>query len=283
MKSTLARYRSETPASGVLAFRSLWASVLVIPLWAGGAASSEPEDPPPRPHPPATSSGKTAPARKTEAPAEEADLTSDKPEAAGKSKEVPLLLRLAPAGPVADKANQCYKLLAEMKSDAERISSDLDDSGKEVTRLIHSSDNLAKNITALVELWPTNEAFRDLCASAKRQALVLNEELSQVPRKWTHVRWSFTAALQEVSKLRLRARDLAEAEPKPIPLVGKNGKPVLDKEGRQIYVDPPQPPQDPVLVKRDRNLREVEAERARLKKIEEEKKNPRLHTDLEGN
>ncbi|MGD0090586.1 MAG: hypothetical protein ABSE73_11760 [Planctomycetota bacterium] len=257
--------------------------LIIIPALAGCAAGAEPEDPAPRQPPSGTSSGKTAPAGKAAVLAEEVDLTSDQPGAAAKTKEVPLLTPFAAAEPLVERARTCYKLLAEMKAGVEQISSDLDDSGKEVTRLIRTSDNLAKNITDLANLWPADEAFRDLCGSTKRQALVLNEELSQVPRKWTHVRWSFTAALQEISKLRLRARDMAEAEPKPVPLLGKNGKPVLDKEGRQIYVDPPQSAPDPALAKREATQREVKAERERLNKIEEVKKNPPMKTDLDGN
>jgi len=210
-------------------------------------------------------------------------LTADKPEAAAKSKDTLLLNPLEPSGPLNETANRCYKLLAEMKAKTEQINADLDNGGKEVTRLIRTSDALAKNITDLAGIWPTDESFRDRCGGAKRETLVLNEELSRVPRQWTHVRWSFTSALKEVSKLRLLARDLAEAEPKPVPLLSKDGKPVLDKEGRPIYVDAPQPPPNPLVVKREKSLHEVEEQRERLRKIEEEKKNPRIHTDLEGN
>ena len=261
------------------------ALLLVVHSLAGCAFGADPEDPP-RPDPPETHPPKSLPplpVKRAGSLAEEVDVTADKPEAAAKSQNAPLLDPLQPAGPVGETAGRCYKLLAEMKAKVEQISSDLDDRGKEVTRLLRTSDALARNITDLANIWPADESFRDMCGSAKRQALVLNEELSRVPRQWTHVRWSFTSTLQEVSKLRLRARDLAEAEPKPVPLTSKDGKPVLDKEGRPVYVDAPRPPPDPAVVKREKSLREVEEQRARLRKIEEEKKNPRIHTDLEGN
>jgi len=262
-------------------FRLSPALLLAIQLLTGGAQGAEPEDPP-RPPPSEAPPPKPLPVKKAEAIAEEVDLTADKPEAAAKSKDAPLLNALEPPRPVGETAGRCYKLLAEMKTQVEQISADLDKGGKEVTRLIRCSDTLAKNITDLANIWPTDESFRDMCGSAKRRALVLNEELSQVPRKWTHVRWSFTSALQEVSKLRLRARDLAEAEPKPVALLGKDGKPVLDKEGRQVFVDAPKPPPDPVVVKREKNLRDLQAQRDRLRKIEEEKKNPPIKTGLDG-
>lgn len=224
-----------------------------------------------------------APEAKAGALAEEVDLTADKPGAAAKRKEAPLLAVLGPAGPSNDTVRHCYKLLAEMKTNAERISADLDAGGKEITRLIRTSDALSRNITDLAGVWPHDESFRDVCGNAKRLVLVLNEELSRVPRKWTHVRWSFSAALQEVSRLRLRARDLAEAEPKPVPVIGKDGKPVLDKEGRPIYVDPPAPPVDPAIAKREQSLREVQAERERIRRIEEAKKTKPLRTELDDN
>ena len=225
------------------------------------------------------------PPRKPEPAVTGEDLTADQPGAVDiKPKETPLLEPLVPTGPVIEKVRRCYKLLAEMKTNLELISADLDNSGKEVTRLINTSDDLTRNITALAALWPENESFRDKCGSAKREALVLNEELAQVPRKWPHVRWAFTATLQSSSKLRLLARTLADAEPQPVPLLDKHNKPVLDKKtGLPIYVDPPPPPQDPDVVKREKSVKEVEKERERIKKIEEEKKNRPMRINLDDN
>jgi hypothetical protein len=228
-------------------------------------------------NPPATKiekvkGGKDAPAG--------ADMIADLPEAVPPKAE-PLFTDLAPDGPVGPTAKQAYGLIADIKTTVEQINSDLDAGGKEITRLIRTSDTLARQITELAGVWQYNESFRDLCGSAKRQALLLNDELSRVPRQWKYVRWTFTNALKEVSRLRMAARDLAEAEPKPIALIGKDGKPVLDKQGRQIYVDPPAPTVDAAILKREAAVREAAEQRARMRVIEEQKKNPRLKTELE--
>ena len=253
---------------------------LLVPLFAGCDPGAEAPDEKPRPATPPTGPTSTT-TTKTGAPAEEVDLTADRPEAA-RPKDAPLLASLEAAGPVNATASRCYRLLAEMKTNVEQISADLDAGGKEITRLIRSSDELAKNITDLAGVWLFNEGFRDICGNAKRQALVLNEELSRVPRKWTHVRWSFSASVQSVSKLRLAARDLAEAEPKPVLAVGKDGKPLLDKQGRLIYVDPPPPAINADIAKRDEVRHDVEAKREQIRKLEELKKKPPLQSDLDS-
>ncbi|MCY3023698.1 MAG: hypothetical protein NTW87_32355 [Planctomycetota bacterium] len=226
----------------------------------------------------------TPPPTTTENAAEEVDLTADKPEAeARKPKAAPLLSDLTPSGPANATARKCYAMLADIKANVETISRDLDDHGKEITRLNRTSDALSKNITDLADLWPNNQTFRDMCVSAKRQAVVLNDELSRAPRKWAHVRWAFSATIREASALRLRARDLAEAEPKPRPLVGKDGKPILDKEGRQIYEEPGAAPVDPAIAAREKNLRETKADLERLRKLDARKNEKKMPTDLDGN
>lgn len=182
-----------------------------------------------------------------------------------------LLEEMKPSGPLVTKSRQCYKYLAELKSNAEKISTGLDDGGKEVTLLIHISDELGTNVTDLADLWPENKTFVDYCAMAKRQSIILNEELARVPRNWRALRWSLNSALVQVSKLRHVARDLADAEPKPIATPGKDGK--------IEYSDPVPEALDPVLAKREAAVSEARRAREFIKKKEEEKAKKRMPTD----
>lgn len=210
----------------------------------------------------------------------ELDLIGDKPEAAEAAKPKALMEDLTPSGPVNKKATRCYGLLAEIKTHVESVSRDLDHNGKEITRLIKTTDTLSHKITALADLWGDDDSFRDVCGTAKRDVLKLNDELSQIPRKWTHVRWSYNDMVTDTRKIRLMARDLAEQEPKPVLLLGKDGKPVVDKEGKPVYTDPPPPNINPAIVKRDVKKAEAEAVRAQVRKQEEARKNPALQTDI---
>lgn len=206
--------------------------------------------------------------------AEEVDLIGDKPEAvAAEPKKTPLLEELKPQEPLGRTARRAYALMADIKTNLESVSKDLDDSGKEVTRLIRTTDLLAKNITDLKDLWSYNETFRDICGSAKGRTLLLNDELSRVPRKWTHIRWAFNSTVQELRRLRASGARLAEAEPKPVPVVGKDGK--------VTYVEPAEAPVDPRIVEKDRKIRELEEAKARLKRFEEAKKNKPMRTELD--
>mgnify|MGYP000216827214 CR=1 FL=1 len=40
----------------------------------------------------------------------------------------------------------------------------------------------------------------DYCVIAKRQAIVLNEELARVPRNWRSLRWAMNSALQTLAQ-----------------------------------------------------------------------------------
>lgn len=214
--------------------------------------------------------------------APEPDLIGDRP-AARASTDPSLtapasrqLLEEMPAqGPLTTKARQCYKLIAELKTNAEKISTGLDDGGKEVTLLVRISDDLGANITDLADLWPENKTFVDHCAVAKRQSIILNEELARVPRNWRALRWSLNSALVYISKLRHVARDVADAEPKPVATQGKDGK--------IVYSDPEPEPLDPVLAKREAAVSEARRAREMIKKQEEEKKKKRMPTDLKPN
>lgn len=200
-------------------------------------------------------------------PAEQARM--DPGSTAPASKQ--LLEEMTPSGPLVTKARQCYKLLAEMKANAEKISTGLDDGGKEVTLLVHISDELGNNVTDLADLWPENKTLVDYCAVGKRQAIILNEELAAVPRNWRSLRWAMNSALVHISKLRHVARDVADAEPKPVATPGKDGK--------IEYSDPVPEPLDPKLARREAAVSEARRARDYVKKQEEEKAKKRMPTD----
>jgi hypothetical protein len=224
------------------------------------------KDPPPAAEPAA------APPAPAEPVAEEVDLIADKPEAAEKKKP-DLLDAMEPAGPLGETASNVYKIITDMKTNMDLIAKDLDGGGKEVTRLLRTSDNVSKNATDLSKVWMEDQKFRDMCGSAKRAVLMLNDELSREPRHWSHVRWAYNDAVKEVRKLRITARELAEFEPKPEARVGKDGK--------IIYVEPAGPVVDPKIAERNAKIQEVNEAKARLKRAEEGKKNARMPMSLD--
>lgn len=218
------------------------------------------------------------PPTRTETVSEEVDLIGDKTVAGAAAKPAEkmtvLLDPIEPDGPLNRVARQCYKLIADMKTNIEKVNSDLDDGGKQITRLIRNSDEVCKNITDLAGLWPENNTFRDQCIAAKRNALTLNDELSRVPRTWAHVRWAFTSTLKSLSQLRLRARELAEAEPKPTVVAGKDGK--------TIIVEAEPAPIDPALAKRNEAVNKAKRMRELQRQYDEEKKKKQMPTDLDS-
>lgn len=187
------------------------------------------------------------------------------------------LLEDMPApSPISTKARQCYRLLGEMKSNAEKISVGLDDGGKEVTLLVRMSDELGNNITDLSELWPEDDVFIDQCSIAKRQVLILNEELDRSPRNWRYLRRSLNSSLAGISKLRHTARLLADSEPKPVQM--------KDKDGKLVYVDREPEPLSPELARREAAVSEAKRTREMMRKQEEEreKKRKQIPMDLDG-
>lgn len=250
--------------------------VMMALLLAGCDPGKEKENERPEPSPQPSPSAPIAPT-KTEAVAEEVDLIGDKPDAKGvkpSEKATVLLDPIEPTGPVNRVARQAYKIIADIKTNIEKVNVDLDGGGKQVTRLIHNSDEVCKNITDLAAIWPDNNPFRDQCIAAKRQALTLNEELSRVPRTWQHVRWAFTSTLKSLSQLRIRAAELADAEPKPQVLVGKDGKTVI------VEAEPA--PIDPALAKRNETVAKAKRMRDQLKQMEDDKKKKQMPTDLDS-
>jgi hypothetical protein len=225
--------------------------------------------------PPATTPVKRqpAPAPVENVAGEDVDMIGDRPQpGAVPEKKKALLDELTAGGPLNSKAKNAYALIAEIKTNVDLIAKDLDNSGKEVTRLITTSDTLAKNITKLANIWPEEEKFRDRCGTAKRQALDLNEELARVPRIWTHVRWSFNAVVEHTRDVRLKARDLAEAEEKPVA--------VPQKDGTVKYVDAGPAPVDPRVARKEAILKADEAELARQKKDKDSREKP-MKVDLD--
>src|SRR6185369_8491995 len=95
-----------------------------------------------------------APAPVENVAGDEVDMIGDRPQpGAVPEKKKALLDELTASGPLNSKAKNAYALIAEIKTNVDLIAKDLDNSGKEVTRLITTSDTLAKNITKLANVW----------------------------------------------------------------------------------------------------------------------------------
>ena len=258
-----------------------------------GGASRPPSEPAPEQTPPAPapSNGETAAIGDTPVatpvpsapsvtePASSAstgvDLIADKPEAGTDAKPVVAMMdEMVAAEPLNEKGTRCYSLIANLKTNTERIRADLMQGGKEITRLMTTSDNVSRNVTELSKLWPTNKKFLDVCSSAKRSSVILNDELSNVPRQWSHVRWSYENMLTDVRAVRLVARILADSEPKPVAVVGKDGK--------VTYVDAPTGPIDPKVARRNEAIRRTEDAKAHHDEFEKTKsdKDKEMPVDL---
>jgi hypothetical protein len=208
------------------------------------------------------------------------DLTADKPGTAAAAAEKPLFDDLKPIGEVSSKAKKLYEGLDKLKGNLETINRLLDNRGKENARLMHTAEVVIENIGDLVAIWPNADAFRDVCVSAKRAALIFDQELNRSPWRWNYVRWSFSALLRDVRPLREMGKAMAEAEPKPRMVVGKDGK--------ATYTDAPDPLFDPVVAQREARRKVQLAEIDRLRSEDDAKttlqkdKEDKLHRDLDG-
>ncbi len=120
------------------------------------------------------------------------DLTADKPGTPGAAGQNLVLLEEYPPGEhLNTRAKKCYTLLAALKTNVETVARCLDNRGKENARLVHTSDEMAKNITDLSDIWPASDEYIERCTSTKRYALLFGEELSRTPWHWAQVRWTF--------------------------------------------------------------------------------------------
>ena len=215
------------------------------------------------------------------------DLTADKPGTPSTAQNPALLEEIPiPAGPLSSRATSAYKQLAELKKNIETVSRCMDNRGKENALLVHCSEEAVQNMTDMAAIWPKHEEFIERCTVVKRDALILSNELNHVPWKWAEVRWSFSALLKSVKPFRAYAKALAEAEPAPRPKLNKQGKIMLDKEGKTIYEDAPDPTIDVAAAQREARLKAQRDELEQLKRGKEsrsEAKKNKLDTDLDGN
>jgi hypothetical protein len=201
------------------------------------------------------------------------DLTADKPGSAATARDQGLMEEMTPPpGELDSRAKKCYAAIGELKSNLEAISRLLDNRGKENARLVHTSEEVLKNINDLGAIWPGNASFMDACSTTKRSGIFFNDELNQVPWKWTHVRWTYNALLRDTRSLRETAKALADAEPKPVPVVGKDGK--------LTYVDAPDPLVDPATVRREARLNAERAELTRLRESKDEKQSAKKEKNM---
>lgn len=189
------------------------------------------------------------------------DVTADKPSAAGKAASQAngqlVLETIVAPGPVNSRAKKCYASLGELKKQIEAISRHLDNRGRENAALLHTSDAVLDEINNLAAIWPKSEAYIDVCTVAKRSALVFNNDLNEVPWTWTHVRWSFDALVKDVRALRSYAKTMAEAEPPPQMIVGKDGS--------VVYIDAPDQAVDELTARREAMQKAARADIQRIK------------------
>ncbi|MCZ7646070.1 MAG: hypothetical protein M5U26_12415 [Planctomycetota bacterium] len=183
------------------------------------------------------------------------DLTADLPTATAERRKGPFWVELEdfkPEGVLTAKEDQAYRVLSDMKKTVYQISEDLDSGGKERTRLIYNAEALGKQVNILAETWRNSANFRDHCMSAKRSALVLEEELRNEPRKWSHVRWAFQAVQHEIGRLRRATMDQIKGTSRPITIV--------TQDGREIVVEAPQDTPE-TLAQKEAEARREAAER----------------------
>ncbi|MEI6233161.1 MAG: hypothetical protein WCT04_08920 [Planctomycetota bacterium] len=207
------------------------------------------------------------------------DLTADKAGTAGAVAQNPNLLEemLAP-GPVNSKAKKAYALLGELKVNIETVSRCLDNRGKENARLVHTGEEVSKNISAFAAIWPNNDEFRARSSTLKRLALLFNDELNQQPWRWAQVRWSFEALLKDVVGYREYAREIADAELKPIAVLDK-------KTGKVVYQDQPDPSLSTAEARKAAALKATNDEIVRRRKFNEavsDSKKEKIRTELDG-
>ncbi|HLX65083.1 MAG TPA: hypothetical protein VKX17_27690 [Planctomycetota bacterium] len=216
------------------------------------------------------------------------DLTADKPgsPAAAAAQQQALLTDMpAPAGLLSSRAKDCYRLLAELKTNVETISRCLDNRGKENARLIRASDQAVENLSDFAAIWPRRDDFIEACASAKRDALLLSSELSQTPWRWKEVRWSFDMLLANARSFRVYAKVMAENEKPPVAVTDEKGRIVLDKKtGKPVYRDvPDDPPVDKATAIAEMKAKAAREELQRVKRKEsahDDADKNRLETDL---
>jgi len=162
-----------------------------------------------------------------------------------------------PAGPISPRALKVYRMVADLKKNTDQLATDIENKGVEKTRMSYCAEAVEKTITDLAGVWADKGDFRDACASTKRAALVLEEELDNEIREWTHVRWSFNAYQKLVKALRRDAVAYANLEPAPL---------IVKKDGKEVIMDAPANT-DPTVARKeaaDARRKELEAQRKRL-------------------
>ena len=220
----------------------------------------------------------------SEAPSD--DLIADKPGTHGAATHDESTLEEfpPPAGLVSSRTHTAYEQLHLLKKNVDTLTRCLDNRGKENARLVHASEETVKNISELAGLWPKRETYIEHCTVLKREALILNNELNQVPWKWAQVRWSYNTMMKDVENLRRYAKTLADAEPPPVPVLNKKGQIVAGKDGKPQYQDAPDLTVDPEAAKREARIRATQREIDAVRDFNDARDNQkkRVDVDLDG-
>lgn len=187
------------------------------------------------------------------------DLTADRTDATPLKPNSPFAMELddyKPNGDVLPRVGGAYEMIAELKKQVYTLASDLDNGGKEKTRIIYTTEAMGRNIKKLALVWEGDEKFRDACTSALRACFKFEQEVRNDPWEWKHVRWSFSSLQQEVKVLRKRAAAMAVATAEPIRIQTKEGV---------VVIDASQDPKDLEAQEQERRRRESERQKERMK------------------
>lgn len=187
------------------------------------------------------------------------DLTADRTDATPLKPNSPFAMELddyKPNGDVLPRVGGAYEMIAELKKQVYTLAADLDNGGKERTRIIYTTEAMGRNIKKLALVWEGDEKFRDACTSALRACFKFEQEVRNDPWEWKHVRWSFSSLQQEVKVLRKRAAAMAVATAEPIRIQTKEGV---------VVIDASQDPKDLEAQEEERRRRESERQKERMK------------------
>jgi hypothetical protein len=183
------------------------------------------------------------------------DVASDLPGTVSAKRTSPFHVELEDftvLGTLSPKTEKTIQSVAELKRLVGLISRDLDAGGMEGTRLVFNTEAIAKEVSALAELWNNVPSLISSCVNAKRSALVMEEELRNEPRQWSHVRWAFQDCQKQVKQLRQVAARLAGSEPQLVR---------VEKKGKVTYVEPTKDAEQLQLEQDEKKLQALKEER----------------------
>jgi len=205
----------------------------------------------------------------------ERDLAGDLPGTVSSRERSPFHVEMEDfkiGGVPSPKSKRTMDVVAELKKLVGLVSHDLDAGGRERTRLVYNTESISKEISTLAEMWSEVPPLVSACVKAKRASLVLEEELREEPRRWTHVRWAFQGCQKEIRQLRQTAARLAALEPQLVR---------VKRKGKVFYVEPEQSPEELAREAEQRRLQDLKDELKRNREREKDLKDTKNKVPLE--